>query len=138
MFFISINSSPQRVQSLRCFIFPLYPAFWILMVYLHSAYFSYLLKSISGRVMGMVIKSNKDAFVKLIYFPNSVSVKFIKESRFLQIFDYRSGNDKKCKSHPGTDIKRATWEKALSLNAKLFLLKRWGNHLSRKINHKAC
>lgn len=85
------------------------------MVYLCSASFPYLLKSVSGRVMDMVIKFNKDAFVKLIYFANSVPVKFIKETRFLQIFDYCSGNDKKYRSHPGTDIKRATGEKALSL-----------------------
>lgn len=77
------------------------------MVYLRSVYFFYLLKNVSGRVMDMVIKSNKDAFVKLIYFPNSVPVKFIKESRFLQIFDYCSGNDRKGRSHPGTDNKKS-------------------------------
>lgn len=100
-------TSPQLAQSLRCFIFMTqYPAFWILMVYLCSPYFFSLLKSVSWRVMDMLIKSNKDAFFKLIYFPNSVPVKFIKETRFPQISDYCSGNDKKCKSHPSTDIKK--------------------------------
>lgn len=109
-------SSPQLV-SLWCFIFiTQYPAFWILMVYLCSAYFSYLLKSVSWRVMDMVIKSNKDRFVKRIYFPNSVPVKFIKETRFPQIFDYCSRNDKKCKSHPGTDIKKGHARKGCRLH----------------------
>lgn len=127
------------VQSLRCFIFiTQYPAFWILMVYLCFAYFSYLLKSVSWRVTDMVIKSNKDAFVKLIYFPNFVSVKLIKETRFQQIFDYCSRNDKKCKSHPGTDIKKSHMRKGSVIYTKLFSLKRQGNCLSRKINHKAC
>lgn len=126
-------SFSQLVQFLRCFIFAQYPAFWILMVYLCSAYFSYLLKSVSWRVIDMVIKSNKDAFVKLIYFPNSVPVKFIKETRFLHIFDYCSGNDKKCKSHPGTDIKKSHRRNGSVAYTKLFLLKRWGNCLSRKL-----
>lgn len=71
----------------------------------------------------MAIKSNKDAFVKLIYFPNYVPVKFIKETRFLHIFDYCSRNDKKCKSHPGTDIKRATQEMAVLLILNCFFSK---------------
>lgn len=74
--------------------------------------------------MDMVIKSNKDAFVKLIYFPNSVPVKFVKETRFPQIFDYCCGNDKKCKSYPGKDIKKSHMRKGSVSYTKLFLLKR--------------
>lgn len=62
-------SSPWLAKSLRCFIFMTqYPAFWILMVYLCSAFFSSLLKSISWRVMDMLIKSNKDAFLNWFIF----------------------------------------------------------------------
>lgn len=93
------------------------------MVYLFSAYFSYLPKSVSRRVMDLVIKSNKDVFARLIYFWSSLPVKFIRGTRFLQIFDYCSGNDKR-KSHLGTDIKKNHMRKDSVAHTKLFFLKK--------------
>lgn len=73
--------------------------------------------------MDLVIKSNKDVFAGLIYFLSSLPVKFIRGTRFLQIFDYCSGNDK-CKSpEPGTDIKKNLPRKGSVAHAKLFSLK---------------
>lgn len=92
------------------------------MVYLFSAYFSYLTKSVSRRVMDLVIKSNKDVFGRLIYFRSSLPVKFIRGSRFLQIFDYCSGNDRQ--SHPGTDIKKNHRRKDSFAHPKLFFIKK--------------
>lgn len=63
----------------------------------------------------MVIKSNKDAFVKLIYFPNSVPVKFIKKPDFCIYLTTVVEMIRSARVIQAQILKRATRDMALSL-----------------------